>query len=156
MKIGKTVAMLPLAVALALPAGVLRADAGATHTDFAGTFFLVSPCTGEFTAATGPVKIAYNESRGSSHFAIHLTFKSTGIGDQGNAYLVPYEANGQFDEPSGGGPGFTYFDLAGHGEAVTEGSAPNFGLELGIRVFVVAGTPAGAQFIAPFSFECHG
>jgi hypothetical protein len=155
MKIGKqTVAMVVLA--LAAPAGVSRVDAGATHTEFAGTFFLVSPCTGEFTAATGPVKIAYNESRGGAHHTVHLTFKSEGVGDQGNSYLVPYEANGQFDAPSGGGPGFTYFDLSGHGEAVTQGSAPNFGFELGIRVYVVAGTPTGAQFIAPFSFECHG
>jgi hypothetical protein len=154
MRIGKTIAMLVLA--MAAPLCVSSAGAGATHTEFVGTFFLVSPCTGEFTAATGSVKVTYNENRGGTHFVVHLTFKSTGTGDQGNSYVVPYEANGQFEAPSGGGPGFTFFDLDGHGEAVTDGSAPNFGFDLGIRVFVVGGVPTGATFIAPFSFACQG
>jgi hypothetical protein len=154
MRIGRTMTAWALVMVATLTC-VSSARAGATHTEFVGTFFLVSPCTGEFTAATGPLKIAYNENRGGTHFVVHLTFKSTGIGDQGNSFIVPYEANGQFDAPSGGGPGFTFFDLAGHGEAVTDGSAPNFGFDLGIRVFVVGGAPTGATFIAPFSFACH-
>jgi hypothetical protein len=145
-------------LALAATAGVtnLRA-AGATHTTFTGGVGATNPCNGEGFSASGPVDIVYVADADASHFVVHLTFKATGVGNQGNTYRTSFVANDQFDAPTGtGGPGVTFFDVPVNGEVITKGGAPNFEWDLGIRVFVVGGQATGPLFIGPSSTTCHG
>ena len=51
--------------------------------------------------------------------------------------------------------GALVFDIEGHGEVISEGSAPNFELGTVTRIVVRDGVPITTQSIA-FSAECHG
>jgi len=105
-------------------------------------------------AGTCPTKIVFVERMGG--FVVHWTFKVKTTGSLGNRYALSFVANGQFAAPTGSGPGFTFFDVPVHSEVISLGGAPNFSLELGIRVFVAGGAATGSLFIGPSSTTCHG
>ena len=86
----------------------------------------------------------------------HHSFKVKAEGDQGNEYVISLLANEDFDAPTGGGPGFTFFDLPVHAEVITKGRAPNFSSDLGVRVFVSNGKATGSILIGPQETTCHG
>jgi hypothetical protein len=133
--------------------------APATHTQFTGTVGLLNACEGlnEFVVVAGPQDNLYVASDDGSHFVIHLVLHATGTGNKGNAYNVLFEANGQFDAPTGtDGPGVTFFDVPIHAEVITKGGAPNFDWDLGIRVFVFNGEIVGSFLIGPETRACHG
>jgi hypothetical protein len=114
------------------------AGAGATHTSFTGGIGIVNPCNGEVVIGTGPVNIVYQESGGDTHFVAHFTMRVKTLGSLGTPYVMAFEANEQFDSPSGSiSPGVTFFDAPVHSEVISRGGPPNFDFDLGVRVFVV-------------------
>src|SRR5262245_20641146 len=132
------------------------ADARARHTEFTGGIGIVNPCNGEVIVGTGPVKIVYVESAAGTHFVVHHSFMVKTEGSLGNDYVLSLMANGQFDAPTGGGPGFIFFDVPVHSEVISNGGAPNFSFDLGVRVFVANGVATGSILIGPSATVCHG
>jgi hypothetical protein len=131
--------------------------AGATHTEYTGNASTANPCNGEFLFVQGPQKNVYVANDDGSHFVIHLALHATGNGNQGNQYIASFEANGQFDAPTGtGGPGVTFFDMPIHAEVISRGAASNFDWDLQIRVFVVNGQVVGSSFFGAGTKTCHG
>ena len=146
-----------MSLSFALLAAVMTAGLSAasnTHSSFAGGLGTTNPCNGEGIGASGPIKIVYVENDG--HFVVHLSFKATGVGNQGNTYQFSFSANQQFAAPTTDDGTLSTFDLPVDGQAITKGGAPNFEWDLGIRVFVVDGQAVGAVFIGPATTTCHG
>jgi hypothetical protein len=146
----------PVAASLTSRSAVTTVLAGgASHTEFTSVVIFVNPCNGEAVTGQGPTKIVYLERDG--HAVVHWTFRMpSAVGDKGNTYRIQFVANEQFDVPSGSSGNVNWFDLRVHSEVITEGDAPNYDWDLGIRVFVVNGTPTGSQFIGPHTTTCHG
>lgn len=131
---------------------------GSTHNEFNGTAGLHNPCNGENLSVSGPLDIQYHENAGGggTHYAVHLTFKGTGSGSQGNSYRTSFVANQQFDTPSGPTPNGMYFDVPFHAQIISQGSASNFSAEGTLRVTVVNGSAVGAHFTSFAATKCKG
>jgi hypothetical protein len=145
-----------VAVLAALALGVAPAALGdgAVRVELNAINSFQNPCNGEIVVFRGPLDVLYQEADGQ--YQLHFWFHDTGEGSFGNEYLLRREAHSVLDAPTFvRSDGALVFDIEGHGEAISEGSALNFELGTVTRIVVRGGVPITTQSIA-FSADCHG
>lgn len=140
--------------ALALGVAPAALGDGAVRVDLDAVNAFQNPCNGEIVVFRGPLSVLYKEA--DSQYQLHLWFDDTGVGSLGNEYLLRREAHSVLDAPTFvRSDGALVFDIEGHGEVVSKGTAPNFELATVTRIVVKDGVPITTQSIA-ISAECHG
>ena len=126
-----------------------------THIDFAGPFFVVSPCNGEFVTLDGTISLDVhtvingNRVNESIHYSGHLE----GTGDQGNSYILNFNENAHQNGSLVNGS-LTINDVLSQ-TTVSKGGAPNYKVKAYFKVTINAnGTVTVLR--SDFTVECNG
>ena len=145
MSVGRSV-LLTLGVALSVSA---RAPVGAAAPDVVSSavpVVVTDPCTGEVGTGTLDILTAVNVAvtgPNQVHVNVHASLHGELIGNRGSVYHVSAEGTSQSSTLA------DLYDVAFHGNAVGDGSAPNVRVDgvAGVRVGP-GGNPIGVSLIS--------
>lgn len=133
---------LVLLVSMLSMGGIPVQASGAQTYHLSKTFTDTDPCTGEVVTGELDAVFVVNgvwTGNGRLHAIIQASAHGELTGGDGSIYRFSFEGIEQFDAVA------DYFDVPLHGEAISEGSAPNFSVDGFARIFT-DGSPAEAIF----------
>jgi hypothetical protein len=139
------------ALALGLiAAGPAQAQNGCTSTtlDLTG-YSLTNPCNGEVITLTSGEQTVTFCSLDQGHASVQFGIRATGLGDQGNTYLVYAH---QIETSTANAQDLYEFNVIAQVNFISKGSAPNVMQHCSVRI---TATPSGQINMQPLGCTTH-